>query len=63
MVHRRTMLNINRIHESARIILYQDNTSTFEELFNKGDTVKIHTQNLQVLATEIFKVKNGRALP
>ena len=40
-------------------IVYQDDTLTFEELLNKDNFVKIHIQNLQVLATEIFKVKNG----
>ena len=37
---------INRVHERALIIVYQDDTSTFGELLNKDNSVKIHTRNL-----------------
>ena len=33
-----------------------DKTSSFEELLEKDESVTINTRNLQVLATEIFKV-------
>ena len=54
---------INRIHERALRIDYQDVISTFEELLNEDNSVKIHTQNLQILATEMFKIKNRIAQP
>ena len=33
----------------------------FEELLRKDNTVYIHHRNLQLLATEIFKIKNNLA--
>ena len=46
----------NSIHERALRIAYQDNTSAFQELLNKDNSVSIHHRNLQVLATEMFKI-------
>ena len=67
-LHRKTYRKIQKYTEKytqymkmALRIVYQDDTLTFEELLNKDNFVKIHIQNLQVLATEIFKVKNGIA--
>ena len=45
---------INYIYERALYIMYQDNTSTFQELQNKNTVSKNH-RILQVLTTEIFK--------
>ena len=53
---------INRIHERALRLVYQDNSLSFAELFEKDNSVTIHQTNLQALATEIFKLKNGLAL-
>ena len=53
---------INSIHERILRITYQDNTSTFQELLNKDNSVSIHHRNLQVLATEIFKIHRGLSL-
>ena len=50
---------INSVHERALRIIYQENTSTFQELLNKDNSVSIHYRNLQVLATEIFKIHRG----
>ena len=50
---------INFIHERALRITYQDNNSTFPELLNKDNSILIHHRNLQVLATEIFKIHWG----
>ena len=50
---------INRIHERALRIVYQDKVSNFEQLLEKDNSVSIHVRNLQVLATEIFKVKKN----
>ena len=58
MFHNRIFNNhINRIHERALRIAYQDHNSTFEELLAKDGSFKIHDQNLQRLIIEIFKVK------
>ena len=48
---------INRIHERALRILYQDHNSTLEELLAKDGSFKIHDRHLQRLFIEIFKVK------
>ena len=60
MFHSRCLNNkINSIHERALRITYQDNTSTFQELLNKGNSFSIHHRNLQVLATEMFNIHRG----
>ena len=58
MIHRRTMNKENRIHKRVFRIVYQDDTSTFKELFNIYNSVKIYTRNLQILSNEMFKVRN-----
>ena len=46
----------NMIHERALPLIYPSNSKlTFKELLDKNKTVSIHQENLQVLATEIFK--------
>ena len=40
-------------------MVYNDDTSTFEELLDKDGSVTIHHRNLQLLATEMYKLKNG----
>ena len=60
MFHSRRLNNkINSIHERALRITYQDNMPTFQELLNKDNSVSIHHRNLQVLATEMFKIHRG----
>ena len=60
MLHSRRLNNkINSIHERALRIAYQDNTSAFQELLNKDNSVSIHHRNLQALATEMFKIQRG----
>ena len=60
MFHSRLLSNkINSIDERALRITYQDNTSTFQELLNRDNSVSIHHRNLQVLAMEMFKIHGG----
>ena len=35
---------------------------TFDELLAKDNSVSVHKKNLQILATETFKSKNGMLL-
>ena len=59
-LHSRHLNNeINSMHERALRITYQDNTSTFKELLNKDNSVSIHHRNVEVLATEMFKIYRG----
>ena len=48
---------IKHIHERALCIVYQDFQSSFSTLLVKDNSLTIHQKNLQLLATEIFKVK------
>ena len=50
---------INYIHERALRIVYEDFTNTFDFLLRKDKSVSIHHRNIQKVATEMFKVKNG----
>ena len=62
MFHNRTMNNrINNIHERALRIAYSDNNSSFLQLLQKDESFTIHERNLQRLAVEIYKTKNGLA--
>ena len=57
MFHNRTLNNrINRFHGRAIRIVYRDKTSNFTELLQK-DNVAVHQRNLQVLVSEVYKVK------
>ena len=49
---------INRLHERCLRIMYSDKQSLFETLLEKDDSVSVHNQNLQILATEMYKIKN-----
>ena len=50
---------INRIHERALRIVYNDYYSSFQSLLTMDNSVSIHIKNIQSLAIELFKVANG----
>ena len=60
MFHSRTMNNrINTLHEKALRLVYTNKSNlSFDDLLKENKSVKIHQKNLQILATEIYKVKN-----
>ena len=61
MFYSRSLNNkINWIHERALRLVYQNNLS-FSELLDLDNFVTVHQKKLQVLVTEIYKVKNGIA--
>ena len=63
MFHSRALNNkINRIHERALRIVYNDANSSFNELLIKNRTFTIHERNIQTLAIEVFKIINGISL-
>jgi hypothetical protein len=49
---------INRIHERGLRIVYNDYTATYDELLKKDGSVRVHHRNIQLVAIEMFKVKN-----
>ena len=60
MFHNRALNNkINKIHKRVLRLAYQNKNLSFIELLELDNAVSIHQRNLQVLATEIFKVKNN----
>ena len=54
---------INRLHERCLRLLYGDKSSSFEKLLEQDKSVTIHTRNLQILATEMFKVYRNISPP
>ena len=64
MFHNRTLNNkINKLHERALRIVYNNEKYTFQELLDLDNTVTIHHKNLQQLAIEMYKVKHNLSLP
>ena len=65
MCYSRTMNNkINHLHERwLREITCNSNISSFKELLERDGPVSIHDRNLQILATEMFKVYSNTAPP
>ena len=49
---------IDRLYERGLRIVYNDYTSTFDELLIKNKSVRIHHRNIQLVAVEMYKVKN-----
>ena len=54
---------INHIHERSLRLVYNDYTSTFNDLLIMDKSVCVHHRNLQQLAIEMFKVKNNLSPP
>ena len=50
---------INRIHERALRIAYNNYTASFDDLLIKDHSITIHESNIQALAVEIYKTQNG----
>ena len=64
MFHSCIMNNkINRLHERCMRLIHEDKKSSFEELLQQDKSVSIHTRNLQIMATEMFKVYRSMSPP
>ena len=50
---------INKTHEHALRIVYNDHQCTFEEPLERDNSFTINERNLQKLSIEMFKVNNG----
>ena len=49
---------LNALHEMVLRIIYGDKSSSFNEMFQKDNSVSIHHKNVQPLVTEMYKVSN-----
>ena len=60
MCHSRDLNHkINKLHERALRVVYENKDLTFEELLEMDESFTIHEKNLQKLATEMYKVKHN----
>ena len=60
MFHSRNLNNkINRLNERCLRVIYNDKTSSFEQLLENDNSVSIHHRNIQTLAIEMYKVTYG----
>ena len=60
MFHSRKLNNrINRLHERALRVVYNDDKSSFEELLTKDESFTVHERNIQTMAIELYKVAYG----
>ena len=50
---------INRIHEGALRVVYNDYKSNFKVLLERDHSFTNHERNMQCLSIEVYKVKNG----
>ena len=50
---------INKLHERALRKVYDDTTTSFEELLVKNNTFTMHHQNIKSLAIETYKAVNN----
>ena len=48
---------INHIHERALRLVYQDYTTSFDDLLKKDNSLTFHHRNIHQVAIEMFKVK------
>ena len=64
MFHRKKCNNrVDKIHQRALRIVYQDYVYSFTEPLEKDNSTTINNRNIQLLATELFKVKNELSPP
>ena len=50
-----TMLKVNKIHWRTLRVVYDDYSSTYEELFPSHNDISIHQKHLKHLAIEVYK--------
>ena len=64
MFHSRTLNNkMNKLHEGALRLVYDDENLTFQELLDLDNSMTIHHRKIQKFAIEMFKIKNNLSSP
>ena len=62
MFYSRTTNNkINKLHERALRIVYDDHVSTFEEFLEKDNSFTVRHYNIQTFCVELYKVFSGQS--
>ena len=62
MQHTRSLNNkINKLQERSLRIVYEDYTSSFDNLLKKDKNKTIHQKNIEKLAIQMYKIKNNIA--
>ena len=60
MFHNRTLNNkINKLHERALRLVYDDINLSFQDLLDRDNSMTINHRNIQKLAIEMYKIKNN----
>ena len=49
---------INRLHERCLRLIYSNKQSSFEMLLERDDSASVRNRNLQIFATEMYKMNN-----
>ena len=60
---RKVNRKINHLHARALRLVYDDYTSSFDELLCKDKSLSFHHRNIHLVAIEIFKAKNNLSPP
>ena len=60
---RQTNNMINKLHERALRLVLNDHVSDFEALLRISNDASFHHRNIQMLMTELYKIKNELASP
>ena len=63
MVREQWNKKINRIHERALRLVYQNYTSSFHELLKNDKSLSFHHRNMHQVAIEMYKMKNELSPP
>ena len=64
MFHSRDLnQKINKLHERALRVVYNNNSLTFQQLLVEDGSFTIHERNLQKLVLEMYNIKNNLSPP
>ena len=64
MFHSRKLNSrVNKLYKRELRTVYQDYASSFTDLLDKDNLTTIHKRNIQLLPTELLKVKNRLSPP
>ena len=55
---RKNNTNINNTHERCFRLIYKNRRLSHEKLLEMNGSASVHQTNIQILATEMYKVKN-----